>query len=95
MTKERKLTTLINIGTVSSEDQAELVALLPCATGSTVRHGPGFISASLRRSLDGPRVATQAQWRSVEDHEAMRRNGSASPFFAAGPGAGEVRVGKV
>ncbi len=81
ITKERKLTTFINIFTVSPENQAELVALLTRATESTVRLAPGFISASLHRSLDGAKVAMYAQWRSLEDYDAMRRNAAASPFL--------------
>src|SRR5258707_2641053 len=81
ITKERKLITLINIFTVSPEKQAELVALLRRATESAVRHVPGFISATLHRSLDGTQVAMYDQWRSVEDYETMRRNAGTSPFF--------------
>ena len=46
-----------------------------------MRHVPGFISASLHRGLDGTRVTMYAQWRSVEDYEAMRRNPAPLPFL--------------
>jgi hypothetical protein len=39
-----------------------------------VRHQPGFVSSALHRSLDGTKVAKYAQWRSLEEYEAMRRN---------------------
>ena len=81
ITKERKLITLINIFTVLPKKQAELITLLTRATESAVRHVLGFISASLHRSLDGTKVAMYAQWRSVEDYDAMRRNAAASPFL--------------
>jgi len=81
ITKDRKLITLINIFTVSPERQAELVGLLAQATDSAVRHVPGFISASLHRGLDGTKVVMYAQWRSIEDYEAMRKNAAASPFL--------------
>jgi heme-degrading monooxygenase HmoA len=41
--------------------------LLARATETSVRHMPGFISATLHRSLDGTKVAMYAQWRSVDD----------------------------
>jgi quinol monooxygenase YgiN len=81
ITKEQKIVTLINVFTVSPERQAELIGLLTHATESTVRHVPGFISASLHGSLDGTKVAMYAQWRSVGDYEAMRRDVGASPFL--------------
>jgi quinol monooxygenase YgiN len=81
ISKERKLLTLINVFSVAPEKQAELIALLARATDSTVRHVPGFISASLHRSLDGTKVTMYAQWRSPEDYEAMRQNTAASPFL--------------
>jgi hypothetical protein len=39
-----------------------------------MRHLPGFVSASIHRSLDGTRVANYAQWRSLEDFERMLAN---------------------
>lgn len=32
---------------------------------------PGYVSANIHRSLDGTRVVNYAQWRRVEDFEAM------------------------
>jgi quinol monooxygenase YgiN len=46
-----------------------------------VRHAPGFISASLHRGLNGTKVTMYAQWRSVEDYEAMRRNPVPLPYL--------------
>src|SRR5713226_9034885 len=79
ISKGNKLLTLINVFTVEPAKQQQLVALLIHATESSVRHVTGFISASLHRSLDGTRVVMYAQWRSVEDYDAMRNNPSASP----------------
>jgi quinol monooxygenase YgiN len=39
------------------------------------------VSASLHRSLDGAKVVMYAQWRSVEDYQAMRSNPTASPYM--------------
>src|SRR3989442_6577460 len=79
ISKDNKLLTLINVFTVEPAKQQELVVLLSQATESSVRYATGFISASLHRSLDGTRVAMYAQWRSVEDYQAMRNNPTASP----------------
>src|SRR5258708_12223180 len=79
ISKDNKLLTLINVFTVEPSKQQQLVALLIHATESSVRHVTGFISASLHRSLDGTRVVMYAQWRSVEDYDAMRNNPTPSP----------------
>ena len=79
--KERKVITIINVFTVDPSKQQQLVDLLIQATESSVRHIPGFISASLHRSLDGAKVAMYAQWRSVEDYQAMRKNAVALPYM--------------
>jgi quinol monooxygenase YgiN len=70
----RKFVTLINVFTVEPANQERLLDLLTRATETSVRHAPGFISASLHRGLDGTKVTMYAQWRSVEDYDAMRQN---------------------
>ena len=77
----RKLVTLINVFTVEPANQQRLLDLLARATETSVRHAPGFISASLHRGLDGTKVTMYAQWRSVEDYDAMRRNPAPLPYF--------------
>jgi quinol monooxygenase YgiN len=77
----RKLVTLINVFTVEPANQERLLDLLARATETSVRHAPGFISASLHRSLDGTKVTMYAQWRSVEDYDAMRQNPAPLPYF--------------
>ena len=73
--------TLINVFTVDPTNQHRLVELLTRATEVSVRHAPGFVSASLHRSLDGTKVTMYAQWRSVEDYQAMRQAGALLPFL--------------
>ena len=73
--------TLINVFTVDPTNQHRLVELLTRATEVSVRHAPGFVSASLHRSLDGTKVTMYAQWRSVEDYQAMRQDGAPLPFL--------------
>jgi quinol monooxygenase YgiN len=76
-----KVVTLINVFTVEPAHQRRLVELLAHATETSVRHEPGFVSASLHRSLDGTKVTMYAQWRSVEDYEAMRANPAPLPYL--------------
>ena len=77
----RKLVTLINVLTVEPANQQQLLELLGRATETSVRHAPGFISASLHRGLDGTKVTMYAQWRSVEDYQAMRENSALLPYL--------------
>src|SRR5258708_20257081 len=81
ISRTAKLVTLINIFTVQPEQQQQLVDLLARATETSVRHAHGFISASLHRSLDGTKVTMYAQWRSVEDYQAMRLNPAPLPYL--------------
>ena len=81
ISKGSDLLTLINVFTVEPVNQQELVNLLGEATRTSVRHVQGFVSASLHRSLDGTKVVMYAQWRSVADYQAMRRNPTASPYM--------------
>ena len=77
----RKLVTLINVFTVEPADQQQLLELLARATETSVRHAPGFISASLHRSLDGTKVTMYAQWRSNADYQAMREDPAPLPYL--------------
>ena len=81
ITKGRKIITLINVFTVAPAKQQKLITLLTRATDSSVREVPGFISASLHRGLDGTKVTMYAQWRSIEDYQAMRQNAAAVPYL--------------
>jgi quinol monooxygenase YgiN len=76
-----KVITLINVFTVEPANQQKLLELLTRATETSVRHAPGFISSSLHRGLDGTKVTMYAQWRSVEDYQAMRENPAPLPFL--------------
>jgi quinol monooxygenase YgiN len=81
ISKSNQLVTLINVFTGAPAHQQELVDLLARATETSVRHAPGFISSSLHRSLDGTKVVMYAQWRSIEDYEAMRKNPAPLPYL--------------
>src|SRR5258705_2226335 len=72
---------LINVLTVEPDKQQQLRELLARTTETAVRHAPGFISSSLHRGLDGTKVTMYAQWRSVEDYQAMRENPAPLPYL--------------
>jgi quinol monooxygenase YgiN len=74
ISKENKVVTLVNVFTVEPANQQKVVDMLVKATETTMKKIPGFVSASIHKSLDGVRVVNYAQWRSPEDFEAMRNN---------------------
>jgi aromatase len=63
--------TMINTLTVKPEKQQETLDYLRLMTEEVVVTAPGFISANFHLSKDGTRVVNYAQWRSVEDLQAM------------------------
>jgi quinol monooxygenase YgiN len=79
--KGAKCVTLVNVFTVEPAKQQRLVDVLVEATETTMRRLPGFMSANIHRGLDGTRVANYAQWRSVEDFQAMLKNPEAIPHM--------------
>jgi heme-degrading monooxygenase HmoA len=74
ISSEQDIVTLINVFTVTPDDQERLLDLLAEATESVMNSLPGFVSANLHKGLDGTRVTNYAQWRSREDFEAMLKN---------------------
>lgn len=77
ISKENKVVTLVNVFTVEPGNQQKVVDMLVKATETTMKKIPGFVSASIHKSLDGVRVVNYAQWRSAQDFEAMRNNPAA------------------
>jgi quinol monooxygenase YgiN len=75
------LITLINVFTVEPANQRRLIELLTEATDVSVRRALGFVSASLHRSTDGTKVTMYAQWRSIDEYQAMRQDPAPLPFF--------------
>src|SRR5260370_9041893 len=78
---DAKLVTLINVFTVEPANQQRLVDLLAHVTVDSVRHAPGFVSATLLRSFDGTKVTMYAQWRTIEDYQAMRNNQASRDYL--------------
>ncbi len=89
ISKRNKVVTLINVFTVMPENQQRLVDVLIEATEKTMRHLPGFVSANIHKSLDGTKVVNYAQWRSLEDFEAIKQNSEARPHMQAAAALGE------
>lgn len=73
--------TLVNVFTVPEERQPELVDVLVAATGQTMRHLPGFVSANIHASHDSTRVINYAQWASRNHFEAMLEREVAQPHM--------------
>src|SRR3984885_8291907 len=73
--------TLINVFTVEPVNQQRLIELLTEATKVSVSRAPGFVSASLHRSMAGTKVTMCAQWRSIDDYQAMRQDPAPLPFL--------------
>jgi quinol monooxygenase YgiN len=78
---DNKMIVLINVFTVEPGNQQRLLDLLARATDGSVNRAPDFLSATLHRSIDGTKVTMYAQWRSVEDYEAMRGDPGPLPFL--------------
>jgi heme-degrading monooxygenase HmoA len=81
--KGHDVLTLINVFTVAPDRQAKLVDVLTQATHDVMKHMPGFISASIHRSMDGKKVVNYAQWASKEAFEAMQRHPEAGSHMKA------------
>ncbi|MGI8721112.1 MAG: antibiotic biosynthesis monooxygenase family protein [Geodermatophilaceae bacterium] len=80
---DQKIVTLVNVFTVEPERQQALVDLLVEATDEVMCHRPGFVSANIHSSLDGARVVNYAQWRTVQDFQAMLADPVAGEHMAA------------
>jgi Antibiotic biosynthesis monooxygenase len=81
ISKDANLITFINVFTVDPANQPRLVELLIKVTDTYVRHATGFVSSSLHRGRDGTKVTMYAQWRSLEDYEAMRSDPGPLPYL--------------
>ena len=90
--ESNRYVTLVNTFTVTPDRQQELVDLLNEATEKSMRHRPGFVSASIHQSLDGTRVVNYAQWATehdfqqmLADEEARKHMGRAASLAQADP----------
>jgi len=72
--KNNDVITVIIIFAVEAERQQELVDTIVEFLESAVKYQPGFVSASIHKSLDGLRVMNYAQWKTQEDYKAFINN---------------------
>lgn len=80
---DQHVATLVNVFTVSPDEQETLIDLLVEATDQGMRHRPGFVSANIHASLDGTKVVNYAQWSTPDDFQAMLDDGQAREHMAA------------
>jgi len=74
ISKNNHLLTVIITFTVKVEEQQALINRISNYVEAVVRRQPGFVSASLHKSLDGERVVNYAQWRSRKDFDNFFTN---------------------
>ena len=60
------IVTMVNVLTPQKASQAEIIELLQMGMENTMSRQPGFISASIHRSVDSDHVVVYAQWKSQE-----------------------------
>jgi quinol monooxygenase YgiN len=77
----KEVTTLINVFTVETENQQELIELLRGNTESVVTRLDGWISTSFIAAKDRRRVVIYSQWRDLASVEAMRTNPDMVGYF--------------
>jgi quinol monooxygenase YgiN len=70
---EKKIYTLINVFTVDPDKQQQLVDTLIETTEGWIKSLPGFISATIYKSLDGTKVVNYAQalWKDKEAFDLL------------------------
>lgn len=72
--KDNDVLTVIDIYSVEPSCQQQLVDSLVDYIETALKQQPGFVSASIHKSLDTVRVANYAQWKSRQDYEAFAKN---------------------
>lgn len=82
MAIEEDAITLINVFPVEPEKQDELVEILTRTSEQTMKHHPGFLSATVFRGINGTYVANYVQWRSREDFNQMLARPEAQEHLA-------------
>ncbi|MGB3755659.1 MAG: antibiotic biosynthesis monooxygenase, partial [Rivularia sp. (in: cyanobacteria)] len=74
ISKNNQVVTIIFSFAVEPERQQELIDMMIDALEKTTKHQPGFVSASIHKSLDGTRVFNYAQWRTQAEYEAFAQS---------------------
>lgn len=71
--KNNDVISVIIVFSVEPERQQELIEIIIEFINNAVKYQPGFVSASLHKSLDGIRVMN-SQWQSLEAYNAFLKN---------------------
>src|ERR1700731_4138257 len=82
---KKRVTTLINIMTVESENQQKLIKLLRDNTERVVGRLDGWISTSFIAATDQRHVVIYSQWRDLASVEAMQTNPDMVASFPRSP----------
>ena len=80
ISKQQSIVTLIDVYRCKAEDQQHLTDSLSEAVKTIYSRLPGFVSASIHKSLDGVRVTNYAQWQALADFEAIKENESLASY---------------
>lgn len=72
--KNNDAITVIDIYSLEPVLQQDLIDSLIDYIEMVLKQQPGFVSASIHRSLDAVRVANYAQWKTQQDYEAFAKN---------------------
>src|ERR1700722_13941732 len=82
---KKRVTTLINIMTVESENRQKLIKLLRANTERVVSRLDGWISTSFIGATDQRHVVIYSQWRDLASVEAMQTNPDMVASFPRSP----------
>jgi heme-degrading monooxygenase HmoA len=74
---------MINVFAVAPDKQQELVDTLIRASETVMNRLPGFVSATIHKSLDGTRVTNVARWADKQSFDAMQENPEARRHMQA------------
>jgi quinol monooxygenase YgiN len=77
----KKVVTLVNVFTVTPDNEQKLVDLLDEGTASIFSKQPGFISESIHRTGDAKRLVLYGQWEGQQYIDAFRKLPEIGPYF--------------
>jgi len=81
ISKDNDLRTVINILSGNPENQNELIDIWSKFLNDIAKNQPGFVGASLHKSIDGQRVVIYSQWKSDEDFQKVFSNIAAKSYL--------------
>ncbi len=81
ISKDNDVRTVINILSGNPENQNELIDIWSKFLNDIAKNQPGFVGASLHKSIDGKRVVSYSQWKSDEDFQKVFSDISAKSYL--------------